>query len=81
MIELTWFWIKRETTKHGAASSVKQRKKDWIQCWKKLPLEKSQAWIKRIPEHIEKVIACGGGNEYREAKGKSGRRLNPSRVH
>jgi hypothetical protein len=60
-----------EITEHGADSSVKQRKQDWIQCWKKLSQEMIQAWIKRIPEHIEKVIiACGGGNEYRVAKGK-----------
>ena len=81
MIEPCWFWMKRQTTKHGAATSVAQMKKDWIQCWKKLPQEKIQEWIKRIPEHIEKVIACGGGNEYRESKGSNGRRLNPNRVH
>ena len=31
-IEPTWFWIKRQTTKHGAALSVVQMEKDWIDC-------------------------------------------------
>jgi hypothetical protein len=41
--------------------------------------ERIQAWIERIPIHIQEVIRLGGGNEYKE--GKSGRRKNPDRVH
>jgi hypothetical protein len=78
-IEPTWFWMKRQTTKHGPASSVVQMKKDWIDCWNRLPQKKIQEWIERIPEHIQRIIECGGGNEYREGSGK--RRRNPDRVH
>ena len=77
-IEPTWFWMKRQTTKHGVASSEKQLKKDWEDCWKKLPQSKIQEWIKRIPEHIKEIIKCGGGNEYKEGSGK--RKRNPDCV-
>jgi hypothetical protein len=77
-IEPCWFWMKRQTTKRGVASSEKQLKKDWLECWEKLPQEKIQEWIERIPEHIQRIIDCRGGNEYREGRGK--RKRNPGRV-
>ena len=73
--------MKRETTRHGAASSVKQMKKDWEECWAKLSQEKVQGWIEAIPLHIQRIIECEGGNEYREGTGRSGRNRNPNRVH
>jgi hypothetical protein len=79
-IEPCWFWMKRQTTKHGVASGVGQMKKDWLECWENLPQEKIQQWIERIPEHIKKIIDCGGGNEYKEGLGKK-RTRNPDRVH
>jgi hypothetical protein len=72
-------WMKRETTKHGAATSQKQMKEDWIECWENLPQEKLQKWIERIPIHIQEVIKLQGGNEYKESI--SGRKKNPNRVH
>ena len=52
-------------------------KKDWIECWGKLPQRKIQEWIERIPGHIQRIIKCEGGNEYREGLG---REKNPQRV-
>jgi arsenate reductase-like glutaredoxin family protein len=73
-------WIKRETTKRGQATSKKQMKMDWIECWEEtLTQERIQEWIKRVPIHIQEIIRLEGGNEYKESKG--GRRRNPDRVH
>jgi transposase len=78
-IEPPWMWMKRETTKHGAATSKKQMEEDWINCWENISQERIQEWIKRIPEHVQEVIRLDGGNEYKESK--SGRKKNPDRVH
>lgn len=69
MIEPCWMWMERETTKHGAATSEAQLKKDWLQCWKNLPQAEIQAWIERIPLHIQEVIKCGGGMSIEKEKG------------
>jgi hypothetical protein len=71
-------WMKRETTKKGAINNIKDLKAAWEQCWQELPQEKIQAWIKRIPVHIEEVIRLKGGNEYAEGrlKGKEKRRVH-----
>ena len=34
-----------------------------------------QAWIEKIPRHIQKVIELEGGNEYRKGKCEKVRRL------
>jgi transposase len=78
-IEPPWMYMKRDTTKHGATTSIKQLEKDWIQSWDDISQDKIQAWIKRIPIHIQEVIKLEGGNEYKESRG--GRRRNPDRVH
>jgi len=78
-IERPWFYMKRDTTKGGAATRVKQIRVDWIDCWEDMPQTKIQAWIESIPVHIKEVIALDGGNEYPESRG--GRRKNPNRVH
>ena len=75
-IEKLWFWMKRQTTKHSAATSEKQLRKDWLACWESIPQKKIQEWIEAIPIHIQKIIELDGGNEYREGRGK-----NPNRVH
>jgi hypothetical protein len=69
--------MKRETTKHGTATSKKQMKEDWIKCWESIPQERFQRWIERIPVHIQEVIQLEGGNEYVE----SIRGRNPDRIH
>jgi hypothetical protein len=33
-----------------------------------MPQEMIQAWIERIPVHIEKIIELEGGNEYKEGR-------------
>ena len=63
-IEPTWFWMKRETTKKGPITSNEQLKEAWIKCWREMPQEKIQDWIKRIPDHIEVIIAYDGDNLY-----------------
>jgi hypothetical protein len=55
-------------------------KEDWTECWDKLPQKKIQEWIERIPEHIQRIIDCEGGNEYKKGLGRSGRKRNPQRV-
>ena len=69
-IEPTWFWMKRETTKKGAITSNAQLKEAWIKCWNDMPQELIQAWIDRIPVHIEEIIACKGNNLYKEGRKK-----------
>jgi hypothetical protein len=78
-IECAWAWMKRRTTEIGVATSTKQLKEDWIDCWEELPQDLIQKWIERIPIHIQEVIRLGGGNEYKE--GRNGRVRNPQRVH
>jgi hypothetical protein len=69
--------MKRETTKHGAATSKRQMKEDWIKYWESIPQERFQRWIERIPVHIQEVTQLEGGNEYTE----SIRGRNPDRIH
>jgi hypothetical protein len=73
-IEPPWMWIKRETTKHGAATSKTQMKEDWQNCWDDMSQERIQVWIRRIPIHVQEVIKLEGGNKYKE--GISGRKKN-----
>jgi len=68
MIEPCWFYMKLETTKHGAIHSEEALREAWIKCWDELPQSKIQAWIERIVEHIAKVILLEGGNEYKEGR-------------
>ena len=70
MIEPCWFWIKKETTRRGPTSSRPKLRARWEKCWEDLPQKKIQAWIERIPHHIQEVIRCKGGNEYKEGRKK-----------
>ena len=78
-IERPWFYMKKDTTKGGAATGQKQIRLDWIDCWDNMLQTKIQAWIESIPVHIKEVIALDGGNEYPESR--DGRRRNLNRVH
>ena len=60
--------MKRATTKKGAPKNRAEGIRAWEQCWKDLPQEKIQAWIKRIPYHIKQIIELKGGNEYKEGR-------------
>jgi hypothetical protein len=60
--------MKRQTTKKGAPKSRAEAVRVWEQCWKELPQDKIQAWIERIPFHIQKIIELEGGNEYKEGR-------------
>ena len=63
--------MKRETTKKGALKSRAEAIRVWEVCWnEKLTQERIQAWIERIVEHIQQVIKCEGGNEYKEGRKK-----------
>ena len=70
--------MKRETTKRGAFTSVKAMREAWEKCWNEMPQEKIQAWIERIPIHIQEVIRLEGGNEYQEGRkrGQEKRRVH-----
>ena len=67
-IEPCWFGMKRATTKKGAPQNRAQAIEIWTQYWNELPQEKIQAWIERIPIHIQEIIRLEGGNEYQEGK-------------
>lgn len=67
-IEPCWPWMKRYTTKKGAPENRKEGIKRWMATWDELPQGHIQAWIERIPWHIEQIIALEGGNEYKEGR-------------
>ena len=68
--------MKRQTSKHGTATSEKQLRKDWIACQERILQKKIQEQIKAIPIHIQKIIELDRGNKYKEGRGK-----NVNRVH
>ena len=68
-IEPCWYWMKRQTTKKGAPKTRSEATKAWQSCWyDTLPQAQIQAWIERIPKHIQQIIALGGGNNYPEGR-------------
>jgi transposase len=69
-IEPAWPWMKRYTTKKGAPKNRSEAIQRWEEAWRDLPQEKIQAWIERIPVHIQKIIDLKGGNEYLEGRDK-----------
>jgi transposase len=71
-IEPCWPWMKRYTTRKGAPKNRSEAIKVWERCWKDLTQEQIQAWIERIPRHIQKIIELEGGNEYKEGREKEG---------
>jgi hypothetical protein len=56
--------MKRATTKKGAPKNRAKAVESCTNCWNELPQEKIQAWIERIPTHIQEIITLDGGNEY-----------------
>ena len=68
MIEPTWFYLKRQTTKNGAPQSRQTAEKVWRKAWREMPQSKIRQWIERIVHHIKEVIRCEGGNEYKEGR-------------
>jgi hypothetical protein len=81
MIEPSWFWMKKRTTSRGAPETKQALQDAWYKAWDDLPQERIQAWIERIPRHIQEVIRLEGGNEYiegrtgQDARKWAGRRL------
>jgi hypothetical protein len=73
MIEPCWYYLKRVTTKKGAPKNRAEAEQSWQQAWDGLEQWRIQAWIERIPRHIQEVIRCEGGNEYREGAADSAR--------
>lgn len=76
MIEPCWFWMKKETTKKGAPQNRATAIKVWEECWYNMPMSKVQAWIERIPHHIQHIIRLEGGNEYQEGRVKDNHEIN-----
>jgi transposase len=69
-IEPCWPWMKRYTTKKGAPKSRAEAIRVWERCWEDLAQKQIQAWIERIPRHVQKIIELEGGNEYQEGREK-----------
>ena len=67
-IEPCWFWMKRLTTKWGPLQSRPEAMRVWRREWQELAQTRIQAWIERIPHHIQEVIRLEGGNEYKEGR-------------
>ncbi|KAL6157488.1 hypothetical protein ACJBU6_05039 [Exserohilum turcicum] len=67
-IKAAWPWLKRKTTRRGAPKSRAEGTKVWQQYWDELPQHQIQAWIERIPFHIQEIIKLEGGNEYKEGR-------------
>ncbi|KAF1980641.1 hypothetical protein K402DRAFT_299415, partial [Aulographum hederae CBS 113979] len=66
MIEPTWAYLKRQTTKKGGLTSRILAEKAWKKAWEDLEQWRIRAWIERIPRHIQEVIRLDGGNDYNE---------------
>jgi transposase len=75
MIEPAWSHLKRVTTAKGAPQTRAEAEKAWLKAWNDLDQHVIQAWIERIPRHIEQIIELKGGNEYREGKMEKARRF------
>jgi hypothetical protein len=67
-IEPCWYWMKRATTKKGALKNRAEAIRAWEKQWDELPQSKIQAWIERVPFHIQEIIRLEGGNEYKEGR-------------
>ena len=67
-IEPAWGWLKRKTTSKGAPRYRTLMEFKWRECWIDLEQKRIQAWIERIPRHMEQVSLLHGGNEYREGR-------------
>jgi hypothetical protein len=68
MIEPCWPYMKRRTTVRGSTTFRKVMEKRWSNTWKEMPQAKIQAWIERIPRHIQEIIAVDGDNTYKEGR-------------
>ena len=75
MIKPAWAHLKRVTTKKGAPQNRTDAERAWNDAWNELEQWRIQAWIERIPRHIEEIIRLEGGNEYREGKVDRARRF------
>jgi transposase len=67
-IEPCWPWMKRRTTRKGAPKNRQEAVRAWKQAWDELDQRQIQAWIERIPVHIQQIIELQGGNEYKEGR-------------
>jgi hypothetical protein len=70
MIEPAWNYLKRKTTEKGAPRTREAMEKAWLEEGEQLPQAQIQAWIERIPVHIQEILRLEGGSGYRE--GRSG---------
>jgi transposase len=78
-IEPCWNWLKRKTTRSGAPRYRILMEFKWREAWIGLEQKRIQAWIERIPRHIQEVIRLEGGNEYREGRAASAERRKKHR--
>ena len=68
MVELSWRYLKRLTTKKSPLKTGKEATKKWTKAWEDLEQTKIQAWIKRIMNYIPEVIRLKDGNNYHEVR-------------
>ena len=60
--------MKKTTTACDAPTTRAAMETAWIEAWSNLPQSEIQAWIERIPRHIQEIIRLEGGNEYAEGR-------------
>jgi hypothetical protein len=70
-IEPSWPWMKRNTQKNGVLKNKKIAEEVWPRYWQAMPQTVLQAFVERIPWHIQQIIRLGGGNEYKEGRLKA----------
>lgn len=70
MIEPVWPELKRRTTRYGAPKAGPQAERVWRKEWRDFEQSRLQAFVERIPWHIDQIIRCEGGNEYNEGRNK-----------
>lgn len=68
MIEPGWFWMKKRTLGDDAPTTRPGMIKSWKDTWKDMEQARIQAWIERIPIHIQRVIELHSDNTYAEGR-------------
>jgi hypothetical protein len=68
MIEPTWGYLKRVTTKNKPLKTQKDAEEAWIKAWAELEQSRIQAWIEHIKPHIDQVIELEGRNNFHEGR-------------
>jgi len=63
--EHAWSYMRRHISRDYSTSTTREEcARQWRDQWEKLPQERIDAWIDRIPDVIRQIIAQKGGNNF-----------------